>query len=145
MSFRHIIDLVDFFEGVSESVIVMEFAEGMISTSTIFALRSLKFKFGSNLCHRNWSLCHSFCRALWTHGGKVSGYHRTSNQYSSYFSCSQKLWSHYMKSSSMQEIQRRNPLIPFFSWLKLWSTCIKRESATSTSNQTMFSSTPMIL
>ena len=26
--FRHIIDLVDFFEGVSESVIVMEFAEG---------------------------------------------------------------------------------------------------------------------
>ena len=35
MSFRHIIDLVDFFEGVSESVIVMEFAEGMISTSTI--------------------------------------------------------------------------------------------------------------
>ena len=47
MSFRHIIDLVDFFEGVSESVIVMEFAEGMISTSTIFVLRSLKFKFGS--------------------------------------------------------------------------------------------------
>ena len=26
--FRHIIDLVDFFEGVSESVIVMQFAEG---------------------------------------------------------------------------------------------------------------------
>ena len=53
MSFRHIIDLVDFFEGVSESVIVMEFAEGMISTSTIFVLRSLKIKFGSNLCCRN--------------------------------------------------------------------------------------------
>ena len=26
--FRHVINLVDFFEGVSESVIVMEFAEG---------------------------------------------------------------------------------------------------------------------
>ena len=38
--FRHIIDLVDFFEGVSESVIVMEFAEGMISTSAIFVLRN---------------------------------------------------------------------------------------------------------
>ena len=46
MSFRHIIDLVDFFEGVSESVIVMEFAEGMISTST-FVLRRLKTKYGS--------------------------------------------------------------------------------------------------
>ena len=55
MFFRHIIDLVDFFEGVSESVIVMEFAEGMISTSTISALKSLKFNLGlgSNLCHRN--------------------------------------------------------------------------------------------
>jgi len=35
---RHIIDLVDFFEGVSESVIVMEFAEGTDLFATLSAV-----------------------------------------------------------------------------------------------------------
>ena len=39
--FRHIIDLVDFFEGVSESVIVMQFAEGLSHLLTSFDFSSL--------------------------------------------------------------------------------------------------------